>query len=111
MLKPYALRLPTATVLLLVRELLLLKTGSRTVLCGGLYTACVDASRTVFWDRSAETDLFVFSFCLSLCQNMTYFHSREAIFDAVLSSGIRGGDGQGGHVPVKITRLFRKCLI
>ena len=25
---------------------------SRTVLCGALYTACVDASRTVFWDRS-----------------------------------------------------------
>ena len=24
----------------------------RTVLCGALYTACVDASRTVFWDRS-----------------------------------------------------------
>ena len=23
-----------------------------TVLCGDLYTACVDASRTVFWDRS-----------------------------------------------------------
>ena len=23
-----------------------------TVLCGALYTACVDASRTVFWDRS-----------------------------------------------------------
>ena len=25
---------------------------SRTVLCGALYTACVDASRMVFWDRS-----------------------------------------------------------
>ena len=25
----------------------------RTVLCGALYTACVDASRTVFWDRSS----------------------------------------------------------
>ena len=24
----------------------------RTVLCGALYTACVDASRMVFWDRS-----------------------------------------------------------
>ena len=24
----------------------------RTVLCGALYTACVDTSRTVFWDRS-----------------------------------------------------------
>ena len=23
-----------------------------TVLCSALYTACVDASRTVFWDRS-----------------------------------------------------------
>ena len=23
-----------------------------TVLCGDLYTACVDASRTVFWDHS-----------------------------------------------------------
>ena len=23
-----------------------------TVLCGALYTACVDASRMVFWDRS-----------------------------------------------------------
>ena len=27
-------------------------TVSRTVLCGALYTACVDASRTVFRDRS-----------------------------------------------------------
>ena len=25
---------------------------SRTVLCGALYTTCVDASRIVFWDRS-----------------------------------------------------------
>ena len=25
---------------------------SHTVLCGALYTACVDASRMVFWDRS-----------------------------------------------------------
>ena len=25
---------------------------TRTVLCGVLYTACVDASRMVFWDRS-----------------------------------------------------------
>ena len=25
---------------------------SHTVLCGVLYAACVDASRTVFWDRS-----------------------------------------------------------
>ena len=25
---------------------------SGTVLCSALYTACVDASRTVFWDRS-----------------------------------------------------------
>ena len=24
----------------------------RTVLCGALYTACVDTSRMVFWDRS-----------------------------------------------------------
>ena len=27
---------------------------SHTVLCGALYTACVDASRTVFWDHSPE---------------------------------------------------------
>ena len=25
------------------------------VLCGDLYTACVDVSRTVFWDRSLAT--------------------------------------------------------
>ena len=25
---------------------------SYTVLCSALYTACVDTSRTVFWDRS-----------------------------------------------------------
>ena len=47
MLKPYALRLPTATATA-TRTLNTL----RTVLCGALYTACVDASRTVFWDRS-----------------------------------------------------------
>ena len=29
-----------------------LECRSHTVLCGDLYTACVDASRTVFWDRS-----------------------------------------------------------
>ena len=28
---------------------------SRTVLCGALYPACVDASRTVFWDRSTKS--------------------------------------------------------
>ena len=26
--------------------------ASHTVLCGDLYTACVDASRMEFWDRS-----------------------------------------------------------
>ena len=51
MLKPYTLRLLTATataacVCMSVRH---------TVLCGALYTACVDASRTVFWDRSNLT--------------------------------------------------------
>ena len=30
----------------------------RTVLCGALYTACVDASRTVFWDRSIRPVIF-----------------------------------------------------
>ena len=29
----------------------------RTVLCGVLYTACVDASRTVFWDRSERAGI------------------------------------------------------
>ena len=48
MLKPYALRLLTATataVCVCVSE-------HCTVLCSALYTACVDTSRTVFWDRS-----------------------------------------------------------
>ena len=31
---------------------MLLSNSRHTVLCGALYTACVDASRTVFWDRS-----------------------------------------------------------
>ena len=50
MLKPYALRLPTATCVWV--WLWLSVTACCTVLCGALYTACVDASRTVFWDRS-----------------------------------------------------------
>ena len=49
-LKPSALRLPTGKDVhwRMPRDRLL----SHTVLCGVLYTACVDASRTVFWDRS-----------------------------------------------------------
>ena len=34
---------------------------SHTVLCGDLYTACVDASRTVFWDRSHRTTVLLMS--------------------------------------------------
>ena len=61
MLKPYALRLATATATTArtsVPRLTVCVSESgclcvcRTVLCGALYTACVDASRTVFWDRS-----------------------------------------------------------
>ena len=44
----YALEPRAATV----AKLLLRMTDCRTVLCDALYTACVDASRTVFWDRS-----------------------------------------------------------
>ena len=58
-LKPYALRLPTATAtagqltsLCVCVWHLVWRWVSHTVLCGALYTACVDASRTVFWDRS-----------------------------------------------------------
>ena len=47
MLKPYTLRLLTATTVLT-----LMLNDHRTVLCGALYTACVDTNRTVFWDRS-----------------------------------------------------------
>ena len=48
MLKPYTLRLLTATATAVcVCE-------PHTVLCGALYTACVDASRMVFWDSSHE---------------------------------------------------------
>ena len=65
-LKPYALRLPTATAtagqLPWVSFLTL-----RTVLCGALYTACVDASRTVFWDRS-----LIFTFYMSLWWCLLY---------------------------------------
>ena len=50
MLKPYTLRLPTAATVCTVSLLLLF--CFCTVLCGALYTACVDASRMVFWDRS-----------------------------------------------------------
>ena len=57
-LKPYALRLPTGgfspgQVLTLATPLsqCVCWNASHTVLCGDLYTACVDASRTVFWDR------------------------------------------------------------
>ena len=53
MLKPYALRLPTATATaacVCVSEPNV--SEHCTVLCSALYTACVDASRTVFWNRS-----------------------------------------------------------
>ena len=49
MLKPYALRLPTGGCSLVKCWL---PNALHTVLCGDLYTACVDASRTVFWDHS-----------------------------------------------------------
>ena len=64
MLKHYALRLltATATTACVSRECLGVSVSCPclcvclvclyTVLCGALYTACVDASRTVFWDRS-----------------------------------------------------------
>ena len=57
MLKPYVLRLPTDTATatrVSLTECLVSVCPSepRTVLCGALYTACVDASRMVFWDRS-----------------------------------------------------------
>ena len=66
-LKPYTLRLPTATatagqltsLCVCVRHWVwrwVWRWVSRTVLCGALYTACVDASRTVFWDRSLTWD-------------------------------------------------------
>ena len=55
-LKPSALRLPNcytaATATLTLTLSLRVCVSYRTVLCGALYTACVDASRTVFWDRS-----------------------------------------------------------
>ena len=43
---------PRAATLRMTLLLLLLEKDSRTVLCSALYTACVDASRTIFWDRS-----------------------------------------------------------
>ena len=57
MLKPYALRLPTATAVLndqasyvpvRMCECSLRSDPHHTVLCGALYTACVDASGTVY---------------------------------------------------------------
>ena len=57
MLKPYALRLPTATAVLndqasyvpvRMCECSLRSDPHHTVLCGTLYTACVDASGTVY---------------------------------------------------------------
>ena len=62
-LKPYALRLPTggcypaecwhSNGLGLTAVFLSYSVSPlHTVLCDDLYTACVDASRTVFWDRS-----------------------------------------------------------
>ena len=59
MLKPYTLRLLTATATV-ARPRATATTDSnanmllrpRTVLCGALYTACVDASRMVLSDRS-----------------------------------------------------------
>ena len=53
MLKPYALRLPTVDLYSAVGPGEMHSCNcAHTVLCGVLYTACVDASRTVFWDRS-----------------------------------------------------------
>ena len=46
----YALEPHAATLGKLM--LILHGTDSHTVLCDALYTACVDASRMVFWDRS-----------------------------------------------------------
>ena len=53
-LKPYALRLPTGgcSPVKCLHSNASRLTTAHTVLCGDLYTACVDASRMVFWDRS-----------------------------------------------------------
>ena len=60
MLRAQALRSETSywwmfsgQVLTLECSLLCVCDSVHTVLCGDLYTACVDASRTVFWDRSS----------------------------------------------------------
>ena len=54
MLKPYTLRLPTATATATQsdRVCVCFVTVCRTVLCGALYAACVGASGMVFWDCS-----------------------------------------------------------
>ena len=52
MLKPYALTLLTATATATAACVCVSEPSvCCTVLCGTLYTACVDASRTVFLDR------------------------------------------------------------
>ena len=54
-LRAQALRSETPYSLVRCPGLNWLANASHTVdlLCGDLYTACVDASRTVFWDRSS----------------------------------------------------------
>ena len=48
-------------------------TARHTVLCGALYTACVDTSRTVYWDRS-ELDFETEVYCsyVGVCDALNY---------------------------------------
>ena len=52
---------------------------SRTVPCGALYTACVDASRTVFWDRS-PTPYPIFTARKRSCGKVMFLHLCVILF-------------------------------
>ena len=73
----------------------------RTVLCGALYTACVDASRTVFWDRSSLNGFF-----------QGKIKTRSLTWGADLTSGVEVCEAHAlCRHPVEIRRLLCRVSV
>ena len=100
-LKPYALRLPTCWSAVLGSTAWRTRPNALyTVLCGDLYTVCVDASRTVFWDRSYLTQNHRIHYeqeGISVECQLLAFRQFECVWRGTLGP-CTGGEGGSGPV-------------
>ena len=68
---------------------------SHTVLCGDLYTACVDASRMVFWDRSKSHDSRMnFKCSCGKCRCLHYEQFKRSRFNTHSNSPPKSSEVQ-----------------